>query len=68
MKGIICYYSGSGNTKLAANCIKKKIKNADFELCDIVKNDTPDLSKNECWFCYPFRLWGSFSIFSLVFL
>ena len=45
MKGIICYYSGSGNTKLAVNYIKKKIKNADFKLCDITKNDTPDLSK-----------------------
>ena len=32
MKGIICYFSGSGNIKLAANYINKKIKNADCEL------------------------------------
>lgn len=45
MKGIICYYSGSGNTKLAINYIKNNIKNADFELYDIVKNDVSDFSK-----------------------
>ena len=45
MKGIICYYSGSGNTKLACNYIKNNIKNADFELYNIVKNDVPDFSK-----------------------
>ncbi|MFC1866378.1 flavodoxin family protein [Chloroflexota bacterium] len=45
MKGIICYYSGSGNTRLAVNYIKKRTKNADFELCNIVKNNIPDLSK-----------------------
>ena len=39
MKGIICYYSGSGNTKLACEYIKKSVRNIDFELFDIVKNE-----------------------------
>ncbi len=43
MKGIICYYSGSGNTKLACEYIKNRIKNADIELYNIVKSETPDL-------------------------
>lgn len=44
MKGIICYYSGSGNTKLACQYLKKKITNVDFELYNIVKRDIPDFS------------------------
>jgi len=43
MKGIICYYSGSGNTKLAIQYIKEKIIHVDFELHDIVKKGMPDL-------------------------
>jgi len=35
MKGIICYYSGSGNTKLAMEYLTRKITNTDFELYDI---------------------------------
>ena len=45
MKGIICYYSGSGNTKLASEYIAEKLKNADFSTCNIVRNEIPDLSK-----------------------
>ncbi|NOY07447.1 MAG: hypothetical protein GXP33_01205 [Spirochaetes bacterium] len=45
MKGIICYYSGSGNTKLACNYLKNRIKNADFELHNIVRNGIPDFNK-----------------------
>lgn len=44
MKGIICYYSGSGNTKLAVKYISKRIGNADFDLHNIVKTEIPDLS------------------------
>ncbi len=47
MKGIICYYSGSGNTKLSINYIKNKIKNADFELYDIVRSKPLDLSEHD---------------------
>ena len=57
MKGIICYYSGSGNTKLACNYIKNKIKNADFDLYNIVKSDVPDFSK------YDFAGFASFTDF-----
>lgn len=42
MKGIICYYSGSGNTKLACNYIKNKIKNINFDLFNIVNEEAPD--------------------------
>ncbi len=45
MNGIICYYSGSGNTKLAVKYIKNKIRNVDFELCNIVRDEVPDFSK-----------------------
>jgi len=45
MKGILCYYSGSGNTKLACQHLAKQINNAEFELCDIVKEDMPDFSR-----------------------
>ncbi len=44
MKGIICYYSGSGNTKLACEYIKKNVTNSDFELCNIVEDGTPGFS------------------------
>lgn len=47
MKGIICYYSGSGNTKLACEYIKGKVRNLDFELCDVAKAGLPDMSKYE---------------------
>jgi len=57
MKGIICYYSGSGNTKLACVFIKNKIKNVEFELYNIVKNDVPDFSE------YDFVGFASFTDF-----
>lgn len=44
IKGIICYYSGSGNTKLACQYVAGRIKNAELELCNIVKHDIPDFS------------------------
>ena len=45
MKGILCYYSGSGNTRLAANYLKEHIRHADFELYDIVRTNMPDLTE-----------------------
>ncbi len=45
MKGIICYYSGSGNTRLACDYLSRKITSADFELYNIVKKATPDFGK-----------------------
>ena len=44
IKGIICYYSGSGNTKLACEYLSRKIENADFELRNIVREKAPDFS------------------------
>lgn len=47
MKGIICYYSGSGNTRLACRYVTSKITNVAFEWFDMVKErgQQPDLSQ-----------------------
>lgn len=45
MRGIIYYYSVSGNTKLACQYIVKNIKNIEINLFDIVKDGAPDLEK-----------------------
>jgi ferredoxin/flavodoxin len=47
MKGIICYYSGSGNTKLACEYIANKIGSIEFEFCDITKDSIPDFNQYE---------------------
>ena len=44
MKGIIYYYSGSGNTKLACEYIAEKIRPVKFELADITKAPVANLS------------------------
>jgi ferredoxin/flavodoxin len=44
MKGIMCYYSGSGNTKLACQYLQKHIQNIKIELYNIVKRDIPDFT------------------------
>jgi ferredoxin/flavodoxin len=43
LRGIICYYSNSGNTKLACQYIVKNIKNVDFDFFSIAKDNIPDL-------------------------
>jgi ferredoxin len=43
VKGIICYYSVTGNTKLACNYIASKIKNVEFDLFNIAKDGKPNL-------------------------
>ena len=47
MKGVICYYSGSGNTKLACRYVTSKIENVAFDWFDIVKEkgQQPDLGQ-----------------------
>ena len=45
MKGVICYYSGSGNTKLVCKYIANKITNAEFDLYNTLRNDNRDLEK-----------------------
>jgi ferredoxin/flavodoxin len=42
LKGIICLYSGSGNTRLACQYIKNSITSAQFELFDITSEKIPD--------------------------
>ena len=45
MRGIICYYSGSGNTKLACQYIVKNITSIEFDFFNIVTDGIPDLEK-----------------------
>ena len=42
MRCLICYYSGSGNTKLACDYIAGKIKTAEFDFYNILENKTID--------------------------
>lgn len=44
MKGIICYYSGTGNTALACRYIAEHVKNAELSVFDIINDGKPDLS------------------------
>lgn len=43
MRGIICFYSNSGNTKLACQYIVKNIKYIDVDFFNIAKDSIPDL-------------------------
>lgn len=45
MKGIFCYYSGSGNTRLACEYIAGKTTNIKFDFYNTLKNESPDLKK-----------------------
>ncbi|MFC2105516.1 EFR1 family ferrodoxin [Candidatus Bipolaricaulota bacterium] len=42
MRGLICHYSGSGNTRLACEVIEAKTAAIDFELFDVVSNRMPE--------------------------
>lgn len=44
MKGLILYYSGSGNTKLACQYIASTLKNVDFDLIDIAEDNSIDFN------------------------
>ena len=44
MKGIIYYFSTTGNTQLVCKYIAQKIKNIDFDLCDITKVNSLNLT------------------------
>lgn len=44
LKGLICYYSGSGNTRLACQFIQNHIGNAKFDLFNIMRDGVPDLA------------------------
>lgn len=45
MRGLICYYSGTGNTKLACEVIARKTTSIDFELIDIVHDVSPSFDR-----------------------
>lgn len=44
MKGLICYYSGTGNTLLACRYLAKKVTAAEWTFFDILRDPTPDYS------------------------
>lgn len=44
MQGLICHYSGSGNTKLACEAIARKTTGIDFKLFDITQEGAPELT------------------------
>lgn len=44
MKGIICYYSCTGNTRIACQYIRRQVKSLDFVLNDILRQGMPDFS------------------------
>jgi ferredoxin len=43
MRGVICYYSGSGNTKLVCQYLAKKV-GTEFDLVDVVRDASVDLA------------------------
>ncbi len=43
-KGLLCYYSGTGNTELACKCIKNAVRSVSLEMLDITSGQMPDLS------------------------
>ncbi len=47
MKGIICYFSTTGNTKLACEHINSKVGNVEFDYYDIRSTDEPNFSDYE---------------------
>ncbi len=44
LNGLICYYSGSGNTRLACQYIQNHIRNAKFNLFNIMRDGKPDFA------------------------
>jgi ferredoxin len=49
MKGVICYYSGSGNTKLACKAIIRNLAQVEFDLYDITKKKPLDAEQYDLW-------------------
>ena len=43
MKGVICYYSSAGNTRLACKYIERKVSSCSFDLFNIHKDGAPGL-------------------------
>jgi ferredoxin len=45
MKGILCYYSGTGNTKLACEYLAENVGRIELTLNDLVRDRTPDFGE-----------------------
>lgn len=45
MKGILFYYSNTGNTKIVCDYIRRTVKSAELTLCNILKDPIPDLTE-----------------------
>lgn len=59
MKGIICYYSSTGNTELACRYIANHSKGITFDLFNIAKDNSPSLeSYDVIGFAAPTDFWG----------
>jgi flavodoxin len=43
MRGVICYYSGSGNTRLACRYLAARL-GSDFDLVDVIKEPAVDVT------------------------
>ncbi len=57
-KGVICYYSATGNTRLAVEYLQKRISNAAVELFDITKGTVPALDNYDFAGFATFTDWG----------
>ena len=57
MRGLICYYSGTGNTKLACEAIAARTRAIDFKLFDITQEGNPKL---ESYDLVGFATWADF--------
>ena len=49
MKGVICYYSGSGNTKLVCKAIVRNLAQVEFDLYDITKHKSLEAEHYDIW-------------------
>lgn len=57
MRGLICYYSGSGNTRLACEAIASRTSSINFDLHNIVQDGTPELTSYDL---VGFATWADF--------
>lgn len=65
MNGIICYYSNTGNTKLACEYIMRHCTSVNFTLCNIVKDPIPEFANFDV---VGFATWADFLSPSALFL
>ncbi|MEW6517642.1 MAG: EFR1 family ferrodoxin [candidate division FCPU426 bacterium] len=44
MRGLVCYYSSTGNTRLVSRYAARKLAAAEWTLCDLIQEAAPDLN------------------------